>query len=80
MRSGDTDAKSQIRRGEVDISAELNTTNFLGSGSCVSDYEVSILGQSIVIPFSEYCPFLRAMGAILVVSSLLIAAMIVSAK
>ncbi|WP_238946572.1 hypothetical protein [Vandammella animalimorsus] len=80
VRSGDTDAKSQIRRGEVDISAELNTTNFLGSGSCVSDYEVSILGQSIVIPFSEYCPFLRAMGAILVVSSLLIAAMIVSAK
>lgn len=77
---GDTEAKGDIQKGEMSVLDKFKTSSLIGSGSCVDDMIVEIMDQAVVIPLSEYCPAFRAMGAILVVASLLMATMIVTSK
>lgn len=61
----------------VDLTANINQTDALGGGACVGDKTVSVMGQSITLPFSVLCPYLDMLGNILVAVSLLLAVRIV---
>ena len=55
----------------VDLPSSLDQSGFLGSGSGLPDYSLSILGESYDIEVSKWEPFLQTAGALLVVMSLL---------
>ena len=55
----------------VDLPTSLDQSGFLGSGSGLPDYSLSILGQSYDIEVSKWEPFLQTAGALLVIMSLL---------
>ncbi|WP_291554698.1 virulence factor TspB C-terminal domain-related protein [Comamonas sp. SCN 65-56] len=61
----------------VDLTPNINQTDALGGGACVGDKTVSVMGQSITLPFSVLCPYLEMLGNILVAVSLLLAVRIV---
>ena len=63
---------------EVDISnGRINTSSAIGSGSCLKDVRVDVLGKSIVLPLSDLCPYLAALGNVLMAISFLLAARII---
>lgn len=65
----------------VDVAGSISTTEgFLGTNSCPGDQSYSILGQTIVIPFDQFCTSLQFMGAVLVAVTLIGCACIVGIR
>lgn len=64
---------------DVEInSSKFDSTNILGSGSCITDKTVVIMSRSISLPFSKVCIYLGYLGSVLMMVSFLLAARIVS--
>jgi hypothetical protein len=55
----------------------INTTNLLGSQTCISDKTVTVVGHSVNLPFSSVCRYLEVLGSILVSVSFLLAGRII---
>lgn len=39
----------------VNVASSLDQTAFLGGGQCLADYQRTVMGKSLVVPFSELC-------------------------
>lgn len=59
-------------------SGMFDYSSALGGGACLADKSVTVMGQSISIPFSTVCPWLSILGNILVAVSSLVAMRIVT--
>lgn len=57
-------------------SISIDSTGFLG-GSCLQDVTVSVMGESITLPFSDLCLFLDAIGLIMLACAGLLCARII---
>ena len=56
----------------VDLGGErIDTSSALGGGSCISDIQISVMGQSANLPLSDLCKWPEYMGNILVAVALL---------
>ncbi len=65
--------------GTVAIGAGLfDYSSALGGGSCIPDKTITVMGQSISIPFSTVCPWLLVLGNLLVAVSSLVAMRIIT--
>jgi len=63
----------------INLAGRIDTSDALGAGSAgVSDLSVTVLGQSITLPFSMLNPYLAALGNVLLAVSFLIALRIVA--
>lgn len=72
---------SQVTNEDKSISsASFDTSNALGggSGSCIADKSITVMGWTGSIPFSTVCPHLAVFGNILLVVSFLLAGRIVA--
>lgn len=58
-------------------SGMFDFTSALGGGSCIPNKSVTVWGKSIDLPFSDICPWLNALGTVLVSVSSLVALRIV---
>ena len=59
--------------------SSFSTVNALGVGpSCVSDLPVTVMGRSLLLPFSKVCPSLEYLGMLLLGISFILAARIVT--
>lgn len=61
----------------VSLSGRIDTSDALGGGSCIPDLNVTVMGQSISLPFSQICNSLAMLGNLLVAISMLLAARII---
>ena len=59
----------------VNLATAIDTTNPF-AGGCLQDKSFQIMTTTLVIPFSNICPFLETMGQIVLAFSLLMAARI----
>lgn len=59
----------------VNLGSAIDTTNPF-AGGCIQDKSFTIMTTTLVIPFSNICPYLEAMGQIVLAFSLLMAARI----
>lgn len=55
----------------------FNTTNLLGAQTCISDKAITVMGQSITLPFSTVCQYLEMLGNLLLSVSFLLAGRII---
>ena len=72
-------AHERVSNTSINVN-DLNTSSIIGSGACVDDLDVQIMGQTLTIPFSILCPYLAAIGLFLKISSLILAAKIIVGK
>ena len=57
---------------------DFDTSNAFGGGAiCIADKTITVMNQSITLPFSNVCPYLAILGNILMSVSFLLAARIV---
>lgn len=57
---------------DVDLSGErIDTSSAIGGGSCMSDIQISLAGQTASLPLSDLCKWHEYMGDILVAIALL---------
>lgn len=61
----------------VSLAGRIDTTDALGGGACIPDLNVTVMGQSISLPFSQICNSLAMLGNLLVAISMLLAARII---
>ena len=59
----------------INLGSAIDTTNPLASG-CLQDKSFTFMSTTLVIPFSNICPYLEMMGQIVLAFSLLMAARI----
>lgn len=72
--------KDNPNNGDFSIGpSNFDTTDAIGGGSgCIADKTVTIMGGSFVLPLSTVCPYLNALGLVLLACSFLLAARIVT--
>lgn len=58
--------------------SSFDTSDALGGGSCIGDKSITVAGRVVVIPFSNVCEYLAALGNVLLAVSFLYAARIVT--
>ena len=61
----------------VNIQGQLDTSDALGGGSCVSDLNVDVMGQNLSLPLSRMCPYLDMLGNVLIAVAMVLAIRIV---
>ncbi|PUA99152.1 hypothetical protein C8C99_4033 [Acidovorax sp. 107] len=62
----------------ISLSGRIDTSDALGGGSCFGNLNVTVWGQSVVLPLADLCQYLAMLGNILVAVSMLMAARIVT--
>lgn len=72
--------KDNPNNGDFSIGpSNFDTTDAIGGGAaCIADKTVTIMGGSLVLPMSIVCPYLNALGLVLLACSFLLAARIVT--
>ena len=74
-RTEDLPGNSTINIGP----SSFSTANALGVGpSCITDLPVTVMGRSLLLPFSKVCPSLEYLGMLLLGISFILAARIVT--
>ncbi|RZI42473.1 hypothetical protein EGT07_14815 [Herbaspirillum sp. HC18] len=76
----DFDKLPSLSNGQtVDLSSKsLDSSGWLGGGSCFADKRISVLNQSILIPLSQVCDYLIGLRYALMVVAALVSFRIVS--
>ncbi|HJW54708.1 MAG TPA: virulence factor TspB C-terminal domain-related protein [Burkholderiaceae bacterium] len=62
---------SVANASSVDLSSTLDSSGFLGGGSCFSDRSFSYGGMSLTIPFSRVCEYLLPLRVAIMLMALL---------
>lgn len=64
---------------EIDLggSGRWDTSDAIGGGRCISDLNITVMGNSVTLPFSDICPNLEYLGNILIFVTAIICVVIV---
>ena len=70
---------NELPNKEIDLggSGRWDTSDAIGGGRCISDLNITVMGNSVTLPFSDICPHLEYLGDILIFVTAIICVVIV---